>query len=51
MVRPLAEKAGYLAPVSDEVYSLELWHGPDLRLQGLRPAADAEAAGGGKEKS
>ena len=24
---------------------------PDLRLQGLRPAADAEAAGGGKEKS
>ena len=21
-------KAGYLAPVSDEVYSLELWHGP-----------------------
>lgn len=20
-------KAGYLAPVSDEVYSLELWHG------------------------
>ena len=21
-------KAGYLAPVSDSVYSLELWHGP-----------------------
>ena len=37
-------KAGYLAPVSDEVYSLELWHGPtcafkDYALQLMRPAA------------
>ena len=44
-------KAGYLAPVSDEVYSLELWHGPTCafkdfgagfmgRMTGLLGAAD-----------
>ena len=40
-------KAGYLAPVSDEVYSLELWHGPtcafkDYALQ-LMPKLLVEA--------
>ena len=40
-------KAGYLAPVSDEVYSLELWHGPtcafkDYALQ-LMPRLLVEA--------
>ena len=44
-------KAGYLAPVEGDTYALEPVARPDLRLQGLRPAADAEAAGGGKEKS
>ena len=28
-------KAGYLAPVSDEVYSLELWHGPTCAFKDL----------------
>ncbi len=40
-------KAGYLAPVSDEIYSLELWHGPtcafkDYALQ-LMPKLLVEA--------
>ena len=45
-------KAGYLAPVSDEVYSLELWHGPtcafkdyDLTVQNSIGIAVSECNG------